>query len=163
MPLLPVLFVAALSSSVTGLPSGNETDDIYLGRLATCQESWFDWKDDDRRMGQLADRFNAKYTRIEDDAAFVPKVPGKVLGFALVKVYPQSVGMGVGFSLQLEGPFAQIRRAVDRLGKPLECSDSDGMTSCGLELSEKKTVMLTAFGDGADAVNLLGCYYYYEK
>lgn len=162
MPLLSVLFVAALSSSVTGLPSGNETEDVYLGRMATCQESWFDWKDDDRRMGQFADRFNAKYTRIEDDAAFVPKVPGKVLGFPLVKVYPQSIGMGVGFSVQLEGLFAQIRSAVeDRLGKPLECSDSDGMTSCGLELAEKKTVMLTAFGDGA--VNLLGCYYFYEK
>ena len=162
MPLLSILFVAAVSSSVTGLPSGNETEDVYLGRLATCQESWFDWKDDDRRMDQFADRFNAKYTSIEDDAAFVPKVPGKVLGFALVKVYPQSIGMGVGFSVQLEGLFAQIRSAVeDRLGKPLECSDSDGMTSCGLELAEKKTVMLTAFGDGA--VNLLGCYYFYEK
>ena len=165
MPLLYVLLAAAaLSSSVTGLSSGNEAEDVYLGKLATCQDSWFDWKEDDRRMGQFADRFNTNYTRIEDDAAFVPNVPGKVLGFPLVKVYPQSVGMAVGFSLQLEGSFARIRSEVEhRLGRPLECSDSDGMTSCGVELGEKKTVMLTAFGDGTDAVNLLGCYYYYER
>ncbi|MGH8062354.1 MAG: hypothetical protein ACREO7_10135 [Pseudoxanthomonas sp.] len=165
MPLLSVLLAAtALSSSATGLPSGNEGEDIYLGKLATCQESWFDWKNDDRRMGQYIDRLNANYTRIEEEPAFLPKVPGKVLGFPLVKVYPQSVGMGVGFSLQLDAPFAKIRDEVEgRLGKPLECSTSDGMTSCGVELGENKTVMLTAFGDGADAVNLLGCYYYYEK
>jgi hypothetical protein len=165
MPLLSVLLAAAaLSSSLTGLPSGNETEDVYLGKLATCQESWFDWKDDDRRMGQYADRFNTNYTRIEEEPAFEPKVAGKVLGFPLVKVYPQSVGMGVGFSVQLEGQFAEIRDEVERrLGKALECSDSDGMTSCGVEHGQNKTVMLTAFGDGADAVNLLGCYYYYEK
>lgn len=165
MPLLSILLAAAaLSSSATGLPSGNEAEDLYLGKLATCQDSWFDWEDDDRRMGQFADRFNTNYTRIEEEPAFLPKVPGKVLGFPLVKVYPQSVGMGVGFSLELEGPFAEIRSEVEgRLGKPLECSDSDGMTSCGMELGENKTVMLTASGDGADAVNLLSCYYYYEK
>ena len=165
MPMLSVLLAAAaLSSSVTGLPSGNETEDAYLGQLATCQDSWFDWKDDDRRMGQFADRFNTNYTRIEEEAAFLPKVPGKVLGFPVVKVYPQSVGMGVGFSLQLDGQFAKMRNEVEsRLGKPLECSDSDGMTSCGVELAENRTVMLTASGDGAGAVNLLGCYYFYEK
>jgi hypothetical protein len=165
MPLFSVLLAAAaLSSSVTGLPAENEADDLYLGKLATCQDSWFDWKNDERRMDQFADRFHTNYTRIEEEPAFLPNVPGKVLGFPLVKVYPQSVGMGVGFSLQLEGPFAKIRDEVERrVGKPLECSDSDGMTSCGVELGEKKTVMLTTFGDGADAVNLLGCYYYYEK
>jgi hypothetical protein len=72
--------------------------------------------------------------------------------------------MGVGFSLQLDGQFAEIRSEVEgRLGKPLECSSSDGMTSCGVELGQNKTVTPTAFGDGADAISLLGCYYYYEK
>lgn len=167
MPLLSVLLTAAtLASSAPGFPSGNETEDLYLGKLATCQESWFDWKDDERRMSRFADRFNTNYTRIEEEPAFEPKVAGKVLGFPLVKVYPQSVGMGVGFSVQLEGQFAKIRDEVERrLGKPLECSDSDGMTSCGVELGQYKTVMLAASGDSADAdaVNLLGCYYYYEK
>ncbi|MET0892958.1 MAG: hypothetical protein ABWY01_05250 [Pseudoxanthomonas sp.] len=165
MPLLSVLLAAAaLSSSVTGLPSGNEAEDLYLGQLATCQESWFDWKDDDRRMRQYSDRFGTNYTRIEAEPAFLPKLPVKVLGFPLVKVYPQSVGMGVGFAIQLDAQFGKIRTEVEeRLGRPLECSASDGMTSCGLELGENKTVMLTAFGAGADAANLLGCYYYYEK
>lgn len=167
MPLLSVLLAAAaLASSANGLSPGSEAEDLYLGKLSTCQESWLDWKDDDRRMGQYIERLNANYTRIEEEPAFEPKVAGKVLGFPLVKVYPQSVGMGVGFSVQLEGQFAKIRDEVERrLGKALECSDSDGMTSCGVELGQYKTVMLAASGKGADAdaVNLLGCYYYYEK
>lgn len=166
MPLLSVLLAAALSTSVAGLPSGSETEDIHLGQLATCQESWLDWEDDDQRMGQYIDRFNTNYTRIEEEPAFLPKTPAKVLDFPLVKVYPQSVGMGVGFSVQLDGQFSKIRSQVEeRLGNPLECSSDEDMTSCGLELGQNKTVTLTAFGDdaGADSANLLGCYYYYEK
>lgn len=165
MPLLSALLAAtALASTVSGLPPGNGTDETYLVELATCQQSWFDWKDDDLRMSQYLDRLNADFTRIEEEAAFLPKGPAKVLGFPLVKLYPQSIGMGVGFSLELGGQFAKIRNEVEnRLGKPLECSASGGMTSCAVELGEKKTVMLTAFGEGADAVNLLGCYYFYEK
>ncbi|MEO8367497.1 MAG: hypothetical protein ABI538_14990 [Pseudoxanthomonas sp.] len=164
MPLHSLLLAAALSSSVTGSPVGNDAEDASLGKLATCQDSWFDWKDDDRRMGQYIDRFKTNYTRLEEEPAFLPKVPREVLGFPLIKVYPQSVGMGVGFSLQLGGQFAKIRSQVqNRLGRPLECSSSDGMTSCEAGLGENKTVTLTVFGDGAEAANLLGCYYYYEK
>ena len=164
MSLLHILIAAALSSPSAGLPPGNDAEDRSLGQLATCQDSWYSWKDDDVRMGQYIDRFNANFTRMEEEPAFLPKKPGSVLGFPLVKVYPQSVGMGVGFSVQLGGQFANIRGEVEhRLGKTLECSNSDGMTSCGVELGEHKSLTLTAFGDGADAINLLGCFYYYEK
>jgi len=165
MPLIAALLAAtALSSTVPGLPPGKEAEETYFGELATCQESWFDWKDDDLRMSQYVDRFNANFTGIEEEPAFLPKVPVKVLGFPLLKVYPQSVGMGVGFSLQLGGQLAKIRSEVEnRLGQPLECSSSEGMTSCGVELGENKTIVLMASGEGVDAINLLGCYYYYEK
>lgn len=165
MPFLSVLLAAAaLSSSVAGVPAANEADAPYFGKLATCQDSWFDWKDDAQRMGQYADRLTASFVRIEEEPAFVPKHPGTVLGFPLVKVYPQSIGMGVGFSVQLGGQLAEIRSEVEnRLGQPLECSPSDGMTSCAVELGDEKTVLLTGYGEGAAAVNLLGCYYFYEK
>ena len=162
MPLAAVLLTAAaLSSSATGLPAAEAPD---LGQLATCQQSWLDWKEDDLRMSQYAAGFESHFTRIEEEPAFLPRVPGEVLGFRLVKVYPQSVGMGVGFSLVLDGKLADMRREVEkRLGKPLTCSSGDGMTACDLELGENRTVMLTGPGDGTDAVNLLGCYYYYEQ
>lgn len=162
MPVVPALLVAAaVSSAAYGLPAAEAG---YLGQLATCQESWFDWKDDERRMGQYVDRLNANFVSSEEEPAFFPKTPGKVLGFPLVKVYPQSVGMAVGFSLQLGGQLGDIQTEVEKkLGKGLECLPSDGMTSCAVELGDKKTVLLTGYGEGAEAVNLLGCYYFYEK
>jgi hypothetical protein len=163
-PLSYLLATTALASAAAGLPPGNEAGETYLGKLATCQVSWFEWKDDEQRMDQYMDRLDANFIRSEEEPTFLPKVPAKVLGFPLIKVYPQSVGRGVGFSLQLGGQFAKIRSEVEnRLGKPLECSPSDGMTSCAVELGEKKTVVLTTYGEGADAVNLLGCYYFYGK
>ena len=168
MTLISVLLAAtSWSSTVTGLPPGNQAEqaeETWLGKLATCQETWFDWKDDDLRMSQYLDRFNANFTHGEDDPAYLPKGPGKVFGFPLIKVYPGSVGSGVGFSLELGGQFAKIRSQVERaLNMSLECSSSDGMTSCGVELGENKNVVLTAFGNGDAAINLLGCYYTYEK
>ncbi|MEO5629041.1 MAG: hypothetical protein ABIQ62_04645 [Thermomonas sp.] len=159
-----LLAATLLPSAVVGVPPGNEAEETYLGKLATCEESWFNWKEDDRRMRQYLNRFDANFTRSEEEPALLPKSPGNVLGFPLVKVYPQSVGMGLGFSVQLGGPFANIRSEVEhRLGKPLACESSDGMTSCGVELGENKSLTLTAFGNAADAINLLGCFYYYEK
>ncbi|MEP6880570.1 MAG: hypothetical protein ABI866_01190 [Dokdonella sp.] len=165
MTLISVLLaVTSYSSTVAGLPPGNQVEETWFGKLATCQETWFDWKDDDRRMSQYIDRFNANFTHGEEDPAFLPKGPGKVLGFPLIKVYPSSVGTGVGFSLQLGGQLSRIQKEVEhQLGKSLECSISDGMTSCGLELGENKSVVLMAFGEGDAAINLLGCYYTYEK
>lgn len=159
-----LLAATFLSSTVTGLPSGNQAEETYFGKLATCQESWFNWKDDDQRMSQYIERFNSNFTRSEEEPAFLPKGPGKVLGFPLIKVYPQSVGTGVGFSLQLGGKLETIRIEVEhQLGKSLDCSSGDGMTSCGVELGANKSVVLMAFGDGDAAINLLGCYYIYEK
>lgn len=165
MPFLSVLLATtAFSATVAGVPPDKEIDEASLGKFAMCQESWFGWKHDEGRMGQYFDRFNANFTRSEEEPALLPKGPGNVLGFPLIKVYPQSVGMGLGFSVQLGGQFVKIRSEVEhRLGKPLECESSDGMTSCGVELGENKSLTLTVFGKGADAINLLGCFYEYEK
>lgn len=159
-----LLAATAFSSTVTGLPPGNQAEETYFGKLATCQESWFSWKDDDKRMREFIDRFDMNFTHSEEEPAYLPKGPGKVFGFPLIKVFPQSVGTGVGFSLQLGGQLATIRNEVEhQLGKSLDCSTSEGMTSCGVELGENRSLVLMAFGDGDAAINLLGCYYFYEK
>jgi hypothetical protein len=161
---LVLLGASAISSTVTGLPPGNEAEERRLWELATCQVSWLPWLDDKRRMTAYIDGFDADYTRSEDEPAFLPKGPSKLMGFPLIKVYPQSVGMGVGFSLQLAGTLAKVRVEVEHLlGKPLDCSVSDEMTSCGFELDPKRTITLAADGDGTGKTSLLGCFYYYEK
>ncbi len=37
------------------------------------------------------------------------------------------------------------------------------MRTCGLEIGDKRTVMLMAEDNPKNATTLLGCYYYYEK
>lgn len=159
-----LLAATALSSTVAGVPRDAAAQENFFGQMATCQESWFDWKDDEARMTEYGNGFSADFTRIEQDAGFLPKGPGKVLGFPLIKVYPQSVGMGVGFSVQLGGRFDKIRSEVEhRLGKSLDCSAEEGMTSCIAEIGENRNLTLMTSGDGADTIKLLGCYYYYQQ
>jgi hypothetical protein len=164
-----ILFGAlTFSSAVSGLPPGNEAEERRLRQLATCQDSWFVWKDDERRMTEYIEGFESNYTRSEEEPAFLPKGPSKVLGFPLIKVYPQSVGMGVGFSLQLAGSLAQVRAKVEQtLGKSLDCDVSDEVASCGFEIDPKRTITLAADGNGtgktSEMTSLLGCFYYYEK
>lgn len=135
-----------------------------LEKLATCQDSWLDWKDDARRTDQYMESFEQGFTQSEDGLSFLPKDATAVLGFPVTKVYPQSVGMGMGFSLLLAAPLQQVRSQVEKLvGKTLQCSAGEGMTSCGIELGDKKTVTLASEGDAAVGNSLLGCFYYYEK
>lgn len=149
---------------LTGLASGTEVEPDRLVKFATCQDSWLEWKDDARRTDQYVESFDQGFTRIEEEAAFLPKDALVALGFPVTKVYPQSVGMGVGFSILLAAPLQQVRVQVEKLvGKPLQCSVDEGMTSCSIELAEKKSVMLASEGDAAEKSSLLGCFYYYEK
>lgn len=159
------LVVAMAWCAVTpGRASATEADAAQLEKLATCQDSWLDWKDDARRTDQYMENFDNAFTRIDDEAAFLPRHASAALGFPVTKVYPQSVGMGVGFSLQLAAPLQKVRDHVEkRVGKPLQCSTDEGMVSCAAELGEQKTLMLASEGSGTDESSLLGCYYYYEN
>ncbi|MEO8806906.1 MAG: hypothetical protein ABI433_12560 [Burkholderiaceae bacterium] len=139
-------------------------DEPNLLRLSTCQDSWLDWKSDEPRMSRYVAHLQQKFVRSEQDASFAPKTPTTLLGHPLAQVYPQSVGMGVGFSALLNVPFAQARQSFEKqLGRPLTCSSSDGMKACELSLGDKKTAMLMASDNPASKTTLLGCYYYYEK
>jgi hypothetical protein len=80
-------------------------------------------------------------------------------------VFPESVGMAVGFSVVVNANFDQTRKAVEiRIGKKLTaCENGDNMRMCGLEIAEKKTVTLMTSGDPKSTSALFGCYYFYEK
>jgi hypothetical protein len=80
-------------------------------------------------------------------------------------VYPESVGMGVGFSVVLDAAFDTARESLEKtLGKKLtDCEVSDGMRTCGLELEKEKTITLMAGEHDTKRRTLLGCYYFYAK
>lgn len=139
-------------------------DDESLTRMTLCKDSWLDWKDDPAKLKSFGDHFRSEFAQRGDDRFPVPTKDVSVAGFRVLQAYPNSVGMGVGFSLVVGAPFVKVRAAMEReFGKKLQhCQASDGMTACELDIAEKRTFTVMAEDDAKDKT-LIGCYYYYEK
>jgi hypothetical protein len=138
-------------------------DDGALQRLATCQDSWLDWKGGSPRMTEFADLLQSRMRRQDDRGAFLPKTAMTLVGLPIEQVYPQSVGMGVGFSAIVRATLADTRRSVEaQLGKPMTCKSSAEGTGCELVVGEKKTALLMT-DDPRSTRTLVGCYYFYQQ
>jgi hypothetical protein len=140
-------------------------DDLTVEHLATCRESWFDAKGDPVRIKALGDAIRAEFSPKQGDVYLSPVADKLVLGLPVTQLYPQSVGMGVGFSVAVKADFASTRAALEKaLGKKIaKCEKGDGMLSCELQIAEKRTVMLISAESGTEKNTLFGCYYFYEK
>lgn len=160
---LPALLLILLGLTLSPAHAAGELD---LERLATCQDSWLDWKSDQVRVARMGESLHANYVQKEDDNGryFAPKAPTTLLGFPLTRLYPDSIGMAVGFSAVVTGSFDATRRGVEKIaGKPLkDCESGEGMKTCQLELAPKKTILILGTGKD-DKTTLVGCAYYYEK
>jgi hypothetical protein len=155
---------AALLVCLAVAAPARAADDL-IEKLVTCKESWYDNRSDEARMRALGNTFNESFKPHEKEHYFVPKSKVTVLGLPVVQAYPQSVGMGLGFSLLVDANFDKARAALEKAtGKSLEqCETGDGMKSCELEVAEKRTLMVLAGENGRSKTTLLGCYYFYEK
>jgi hypothetical protein len=141
-------------------------DDRPFARMALCQDSWVDWqKNDPAQLKAFAARFRSGFSQKEGDAFVVPKADMTVAGLHIAEVFPESVGMGVGFSVVVDAPFDTARHSFEKaLGRKLgKCETSDDMRSCELQIAEKRTIMLMAEDNPKATQTLLGCYYFYEK
>ena len=148
------------------LAPGWAADDAGIERMATCRDSWFDWnKSDPAQLKKFGDRFRADFSRKGNDPFLVPRKDKRIGGLRITQAFPESVGMGVGFSLTVEAPFDKARQVFEKsLGKKLQkCEASDGMRTCELEIAEKRTFMLMAEDSPKSTTTLVGCYYFYEK
>ncbi len=157
---------AALAFSDFLLPA-SAADYAGLARLALCKDSWVDWsKSDPGRLQAFIEHFR-DFRRAETILPFLPFEAepidcGPAHGAG---AFPQSVGMGVGFSLTVDATFDETRTVMEKaLGKPLQkCESGDGMRMCGFEIAEQRTFTLMAEDDPNSHNTLIGCYYYYEK
>lgn len=141
-------------------------DDAELTRMALCQDSWLDWsKNDPAKLKAFGENFRVNFTHKDNDAFTTPKAEVSVAGLRVVQAYPDSIGMGVGFSLLLAAGFDKTRATMEKaLGKKLgHCETSDGMQSCELQIADQRTVTLMSGDDPKTKQTLVGCYYYYEK
>ena len=141
-------------------------DDAGLTRMALCQDSWVEWtKGEPKKFEAFRDHVMGQFSRHDNDPYWLPKASVSVLGLHVVQAFPDSVGMGVGFSLTVDAPFDKARVAMEMaLGKTLQhCESSDGMKTCELEIAPQRTVTLMAGDNPKGRQTLIGCYYYYEK
>ena len=154
-----------LFSQLSVAAAGAHASEPNLDTLTTSRDSWLDWKDDPARGATFTEDLHANYTYQQDRGGFlVPKTPRSLLGLPVARVYPESAGMAVGFSVLVNSGFEAARKAVEKtLGKPLKCDEkSEEGFGCELALGPKKTVFVMA-EDKSSKSALIGCYYFYEK
>lgn len=141
-------------------------DDLVLQRLALCQDSWIDWqKTNPAQMQKFATYFRGNFTPHGNDPYWLPKSDISILGLPVLQVFPESVGMGVGFSVNVAAPFGKARATMEKaVGKRfVHCESGEGMKSCELPIAEKRTAMIMASDPPDKNGTLVGCYYFYEK
>jgi hypothetical protein len=145
--------------------SARAADDNNIERMATCQDSWFEWKSEPSKLQDVTKHIKSTFVEKENSAFLVPKSEISVFGLKIVRLFPGSIGMAVGFSVIVEADFKKTRASLEkRLKKTFEkCETGDNMLTCELEIGEKKTILLLAEEDGKVVNTLFGCFYYYEK
>jgi hypothetical protein len=156
--------LAALLVAVT---PAQAADNLGIERLATCQASWLDWKSSDPvQLKKFADSFQSDFLHKDNDPFFIPKSSQTVAGLPVAHVFPQSIGMAVGFSVVVNADFVKTKTIIEKkIGKSFKKCEppSDNMRTCELEIGEKKTIVLMAEDNVKSTTTLLGCYYLYEK
>ena len=155
-----------LLTLLLGVMSARGADDPRLENLALCRDSWLEWKTSDpAKLNSVAAHFRSAYTHTGNDAFATPNAPATIGPLKVTRIFPDSVGMGVGFSVQVDATFDVSRKAIEQiLGKPLgQCESSDGMRTCGLPIAPQRTVVLMSGDPPGDRTTLVGCYYLYEK
>src|ERR1700759_4514993 len=75
-----------------------------LESLATCKDSWLDWKENPAADQKFAENLHTNFSAGKE-GAILPKTPQTLLGLPITRVYPESLGMGVGFSVGVTGGF----------------------------------------------------------
>ena len=158
------LLAASGFCSILATSSAHAEDEPTLEHMATCQESWLAWQDNPARGDKFMDRMHADYREQEDGGYLVPKAKKTLFGLPVGRVYLDSVGMGVGFSVLVNDGVEAAKNAVEKaIGRTLTCeADSDGIHACQAELGPKRTVTVASDTEGSKSA-LIGCFYFYEK
>lgn len=156
--------VVLLTTVLVAVTPAQAVDNLSIERLATCQDSWFEWqqKNDSAQLKKFADSFKADFFQPEADPFFVPKSSQTVIGLPIAQVFPDSVGMAVGFSVVVNANFDNTRRSLEKkIGKLIDKCETP--TACELEIGEKKTIFVMAKDNAKSTTTSFGCYYFYEK
>jgi hypothetical protein len=140
-------------------------DDPRVESMALCRDSWLDWRHDDpARLDSFGAFIRSAFKHSGNDTFWAPKSAMTIGGLKVTRVFPQSLGMGLGFSVLVDARFDVARQAFEHeLGKPLsDCETGEGMRTCALPIAEQRTVILMSADPPNENTTLVGCYYVYE-
>lgn len=164
-------FAVILTAVLVALTPAQALDNPGVERLATCQDSWLDWKENDpAQLTRFAEAFRAQFTLQhqkmvggEDEEFFAPKSSQTVIGLPIAAVLPQNFGMAVGFFVVVGENFENTRKNLEKkIGKRFTECGSDGH-QCSLKVGEKKTVELGPGKPENGPRTLFGCFYFLER
>jgi len=132
-----------------------------------CQDSWLEWKErDPARLQRYVDAIHTNFSRDGNNAWVTPKSPQTVAGLPVLQVYPESVGMGVGFSVLVGTTLDRAKKIIEqKLGRSFgKCEPpSDNIRGCDMKIGDRKTIgVISEDNDKATKV-LVGCFYFYAK
>ena len=148
----------------SGIADAAEPQDT-LSRMASCQESWLDMRNDPARAQKFAEVIKAHFVQDDRAPTWKPRQPMTWLGQPVIEITPQSVGMGVGFAVTVKAVSDAVKPAYEQLvGQPLaSCEKSDGSLMCERPIAKQRTAVLTAPLKKPELGTLLGCYYFYQQ
>jgi hypothetical protein len=161
---LPFVLSGLLACCLSNPAPAQAAAELSLERLASCADSWMDWRHDAGMAEQFRNYFLSRFDQEPRSPAWQPRRPVSVFGLPVVKAYPQSVGMGVGFSLEVRGAPADVRRAMEAaIGRPLQCERAEGALSCEAKLGDRRSALVVAADEGRGQNSLVGCFYFYQQ
>lgn len=155
-----------LLTLLVGVTPSLGADDPRVENLALCRDSWLDWKNTDpAKLNSFIAYFRSAFTPSGNDAFSVPKSAMTIDGLKVRQVFPESLGMGLGFSVLVDATFDVAKRALEQ-SSASRCANArpaTGMRICALPIAEQRTVTLMSGDPPNDKTILVGCYYFYEK
>lgn len=161
-----MVFGLCLCAAVATTPTEAAEPNDSLQRMVTCQDSWLDFQNDERRVDRFIELLDTHFRRDNKLKALVPRAGATLMGYPIVDVTPETVGIGQGFGVTVKAPLDEVRKSYEAaLGRKMtECKREDeGMTICSVEIARQKTATLITPTKRPEVGTLMGCYYKYER
>jgi hypothetical protein len=136
-----------------------------LERMATCEDSWLDWRDDPARTKAFAEGLKVSFEQRGKGPSLAPRGRTTFLRMPVLKVFPDTIGMARGFSILLYAMFDDAKALLEQgYSTHLDnCQTSAGTRMCSREIGENKTLLVMGDTGANRHQTLLGCFYNNDK
>ena len=124
-----------------------------------------DMRNDPVRGQRFGEVLKAHFVQNDRGPIWKPRQPMTWLGYPVIEITPQNLGMGVGFAVTVKAVSDAVKPAYEKLvGQALgNCAKREGLLTCDRQIAKQRTAMLMAPLTNPELGTLLGCYYLYQQ